>query len=504
MKGRAAKSLNNIIFGFISKLITTLFPFVIRSLFIKKIGVECLGLGNLCVSILGVLNLADLGFSGVIVYFMYEPVEKGDKSLLGALLNYFKKIYYVVGTVILFSGLVLMPFLRFFIHGEPPANINIYLIYTLYLLNSVVSYFVFAYKSSLLNVYQRLDIESKLASIVSIATYILEFCIVVFLGNYYFYVLVLPVSAICLNLIRSKIIDKLYPDIKCSGELVKEKRIDIRKKVISTFFFKIDSVVIKMADSIVISAFLGLVTLAKYNNYFLILTSIVGFLDVIQNSIRPAVGNSIVAETMEKNYEDMKFIMFIYAGILTVCGSCFLCLYQPFIKLWLGEEFLLPFSTVLLFIVYFYAWEFCIPVNIYKDAHGFWDKDRWRPLVEAPFNLILNIILVKTIGLNGVLISTIVTFLLITFPTVYYVMTKYYFEHKLFNITMKTMLYIFVAICINTLCWFCCNLITYEGILSFIIRMFIALILSSSLFVLLFCKTKQFKKINLYIKQVIK
>ena len=504
MASRLKNSINNIFFGFLSKFVQTLFPFFIRSLFIKKIGIDCLGLTNLCTSILGVLSLADLGFAGVIVFFMYKPVAENDTNQVALLLNYFKKIYRVVGLIILFCGLVILPFLKSFIHGDVPANVNVYIVFLIYLLNSVISYFLFAYKSSILNANQRLDIENKLSTVVSLITYFAQTLILLLCSNIYVYLIVLPLSTTILNIIRAKIVDRLFPSENFIGKLSAEERKDIRTKVLATFFFKIDSIVIKMADSIVISSFLGLVTLANYNNYFLILNGIMGFLEVIQSSIRPSIGNSIVSESVEKNYFDMKKLFFVFSYLLILSGSCFLTMYQPFISLWIGDEYLLPYSTVIWLVVYFYAWYFILPVNIYKDANGFWNQDRFRPLIEAPFNLILNIILVKIIGLNGVLISTIATIVFISFPVIYFVMNKYYFIGKVWDYSKKTMKYVLTAILINTLCVFICSFLNISGLLKVLFSFVISIGVTSLVYLLLFFRTEEFFAIKCLIKDKVR
>lgn len=504
MNGKVEKSINNIIFGCISRICTTFLPFFIRSLFIKKIGLECLGLSNLCTSILGFLNLADLGFSGVIVYFMYKPAEENNYDELSSLLNYFRRVYVVVGLSILAFGLGLMPFLPKLIKGTTPANINIYLIYLTYLINTALSYFFFSYKSSIVTVYQRVDIESKLLIFTNILIFIIQLCILLFAANFYVFVLVLPITTFILNILRSIIVDKLFPEIKPKGKITKEKKAEIRKKVMATFFFRINTVVLKMADNIVISAFLGLVVLANYNNYFIIMTGIMGFVDVIKNSIRPGMGNSVVVHDMEKNYRDLKFLQFLFFIILSFCGSCFLCMYQPFIKCWLGEEYLLPFSTVIFLVLYFYAFYFCGPVNLYKDANGFWTQDSYRPMIEAPFNLVLNIILVNLIGLNGVLISTIITFVFISYPVIYLVMNKFYFKGKIKEYTWKTILYFTLSCVLNILCYTLVSFIKINGILGLFVIFLIITLVTFIFIYLIFKRTEEFKKLVSYKERILK
>ncbi len=495
MAGRTKKAINNLIFGFINKLIRTLFPFFIRKIFIQMIGLEYLGLTSFCNSIIGVLNLADLGFGGVVIYFMYKPASENNYEEMGKYLNFIRKTYAIVGIIIFIAGLIIMPFLKFFIHDTIPSNVNLYKVFFIFLLNSVISYCLFAYKNTILNVFQRVDIDNKISSIYSIITYIAEFLILIFLKNYYCYIVILPVITILSNLTRAKIVDHFYPNIKCHGQLSKEEKKVFIQKITATFFFKIDSIVITMADSIVISSFLGLLVLAKYNNYFLILNSVAGFLTVINGSFLPSIGNSVVTESMEKNYSDMKFLLFVYFWILCFCTSCFLCLYQPFMEIWLGKEALLPFSTVICILIYFYSWYSCTPVNLYKDANGFWTQDRFRPLIEAPFNLILNIILIKIIGLNGVLLSTAVTLAFISLPVVYWVMNKYYFIGKIKDYTFCTIKYLLYSILINVVNYFICQQIKLSLWPTFFLNLLICTLTSVILFPLPFIKSSEFIRI---------
>ncbi len=502
MAGRTKKAFNNLFFGVINLLIRTLFPFFIRKMFVQIIGMEYLGLTNFCNSIIGVLNLADLGFGGVVVYCMYKPASEGNLKEMGRYLNYIKKTYNLVGIIILFSGIVIMPFLKYFIHDAPPQGINIYLVFSIFLINSVISYCLYAYKYSILNVFQRLDVENNLCSFFNILTYILEILILLFIKNYYSYIGILPIITMLLNITRAKIVDHYYPELKCEGTLSKQEKTIFIKKLTATFFFKIDSIVITMADSIVISSFLGLLVLAKYNNYFLILNSVAGFLSVIKGSIQPSIGNSIVTENVEKNYSDLKFLLFVFFWILCFCSSCFLCLYQPFIEIWLGKESLLPFSTVICIVIYFYSWYSSTPVNIYKDANGFWTEDRFRPLIEAPFNLILNIILIKIIGLNGVLLSTAITLGFISLPVVYWVMNKYYFIGKGKEYSILTLKYLAYAIFINIVTFFICNKLNLPNWPKFIISFLISTFLSFIFFPLPFINSEEFARCILLLKKL--
>ena len=143
-----------------------------------------------------------------------------------------------------------------------------------------------------------------------------QILVLVLLHNYYLYVIVIPVITCLNNLCIGVLTDKYYPQYKCRGNLEKKELKVIEKKVGGMVFQKIGGIVLSSVDTIVISAFLGLTTLAFYQNYYYIITSIFGFLAVIMESIIAGVGNSVATETTNKNYNDFKKFNFIYIWIL--------------------------------------------------------------------------------------------------------------------------------------------------------------------------------------------
>ena len=67
-------------------------------------------------------------------------------------------------------------------------------------------------------------------------------------------------------------------------------------------------------------------------------------------------------------------------------------------------------------------------IIVYRDATGTFYYDRYKPLFEGVTNLILSIILVKFLGLSGVLIGTIITNLTICAIIEPYVLYKHGFQ----------------------------------------------------------------------------
>ena len=424
---RTKNTLRNIVFGFCYRLLNIILPFISRTAILYILGEQYLGLSSLFTSILSFLSLAELGVGGAMVYSMYKPIAENDTTTIRALLNLYRKFYRAIGTVIFVIGLCLTPFLRLLIHESLPQNINIYILYLLYLLNAVLSYWLFAYKSAVLQAFQRNDVESKIAMFITPLSYAVMLGTLFLTRNYYAYIIWLPIFTTITNVIRLIYVDKNFPGLEPEGEISQELRKSIVKKVKALIGTKLNTVVLNAADNIVIAAFFGLTTIAIYGNYYYIMSSIIGFLGIVYSAMTAGLGNSIAMESVEKNYRDFMKFSFMNSWLVGWCTICLICLYQPFMYLWTGKELLFPFYIVIEFGVYFYIYQIRkIPVT-YKDAAGIWWEDRFRPYICMVVNLGLNILLAQVIGILGILISTVIS-LCISIPWVNYTIFKYIFH----------------------------------------------------------------------------
>ena len=216
------------------------------------------------------------------------------------------------------------------------------------------------------------------------------------------------------NVLTAIAADRIYPQYKPIGTLPKEEVKLINQRIKDLFTAKLGGTITGSVDTIVISAFLGLTTLAIYQNYYFIMNAICGFITVIFGSITAGIGNSLVMESEEKNYNDFKKFSFIICYILCICCCCFMGLYQPFMKMWVGKKLMLDYSFVILFCVLFYCLELAMVWATIKDAAGLWHSDRFRPLIGAFVNLVLNLILVQFCGLYGIIS---VSYTHLTLPT---------------------------------------------------------------------------------------
>ena len=368
----------------------------------------------------------------------------------------------------------------------------------------MLSYWLFAYKNSILQAHQRTDIVSKVTLITNTIQYVLQLFVLWIFKNYYLYVIVMLVTQALTNIVTAIMADKIYPQFKPKGELHKEEIHQINQKIRNLFTAKLGGVVVGSADTIVISAFLGLTTLAVYQNYYFIMNSICGFITVIFSAITAGIGNSLVTESSEKNYNDFKKFTFIICFILCICCCCFVGLYQPFMKLWVGKKFMLSFSFVILFCILFYCLELAMVWATVKDAAGLWHSDRFRPLIGACANLIMNIVLVQVIGLYGIILSTVFSYIFISMPWLIHNLFKFLYNESLKVYLKDLSMYILVAILATTITTIICRKITFVGIFELVFKGIISIIIPVSIEILCYRKKEEFKESIKLVKKMLK
>ncbi len=501
---RTKNATRNIAWGIIEKIITILMPFICRTIFIKVLGAEYLGLNSLFSSILQVLSISELGIGTAIVFSMYKPIAEDDEDTLCALLNIYRKVYRIIGTIILVVGLAILPILPKLISGTYPDEVNIYVLYLIYLFNTVIGYYLFAYKQALFSAHQRNDLLSKRTTVINFCSNTVQIILLLIARNYYVYLIVLPLATITTNLANAYLANKMYPNIQCRGRITDETKTSIKKRIIGLLSFKIYNVIFSSVDTIVISSFLGLTPLAIYNNYYYIQTSIIGFLTILTSSITAGIGNKMITNSIEDNYRDFKNFTFANGWIVSWCAVCLLCLYQHFIKIWIGDNYLFPFFTMYLMVMYFFLPRLTCMTYTYREAAGLWWEDRFRPLVATAVNLIVNIILVQIIGMDGVIISTLVCTIFINVPWGSYILFKNYFQKSVKEYFGQLLYYIVITNLAGFVTLGICGILPSTGWLILFVKMLICCMVPNVIFFIFYRNRREFKYTKVLVERILK
>lgn len=492
---RTKNASRNIFFGVILKIYQILVPFLMRTAMIYLMGVQYLGLNSLFTSVLQVLNLAELGVGAAMVYSMYKPIAEDDELTICALMKLYRTYYRVIGLVIAVVGCALTPFIPHLIKSDVPAGLNIYVLYLLNLGTAALSYWLFAYKNSIFQAHQRNDVVSRVKLITSTVQYGLQIFVLWTFHNYYLYLIVALATQVLTNIVTAICANKLYPQFKPKGSVDKVQVQRINQRIRDLFTSKMGSIIYDSADTIVISAFLGLNILAVYQNYFYIINSITGLITVVFSACTAGIGNSIVVESKEKNYQDLKKFTFIITWIAGFCSVCLLCIYQPFMELWLGKDLMLSLAAVVCFVVYFFVRQFNSLFNLYKDASGMWHEDRFRPLAAALTNLALNLVLVRFIGIYGILLSTVLAIICVGMPWLLHNLFTVILEKKHVRpYILRLLKYCVVVLFSCLVTYFICSKINIGLVSTILIRGIICVIVPNLIYFVAFRKTEEYNQ----------
>lgn len=200
-------------------------------------------------------------------------------------------------------------------------------------------------------------------------------------------------------------------------------------------------------------------------------------------------------ESKEKNFEDLKKFTFFIAWIAGFCTCCFLCLYQPFMEVWVGKDLMLGFTAVICFCIYYFVYEINQLLNTYKDAAGIWHEDRFRPLITAMSNLIMNLVMVQFWGIYGVLLSTVLSTLFIGMPWLLHNLFTVLFDRSQMMGYIRILFkYTCIVIISCVACYVVSTLVNFPAFGNLVYRAVICCIFPNLIYFMVYRKTVEFSQ----------
>lgn len=406
INSRKKNLLLNIIFGYGAQVGIIVLSFIGRKIFLHFLSVEYLGINGLYSNVLTLLSLPELGLDTAVVYFLYKPVAENNKELIYSCLKYFKKLYMFLAGAVFAVGIALIPILRYIINSDI-NQMDLIVYYLLFLINSVITYFV-AHKVALLSAYQEQRVQKITALSSNFILQILHIIVLIIWKNYYLYVITIIISTVANNIILSVLCNKLHPDENCDKIVKFDKRF-IFEKIKATFIYKIGVVLISSTDNILISRMAGTFMVGLYSNYYTVIAGIQSFIGIITTSLISTIGNLSAKQEKQKLYDYFNFMLFFYHFIAALGLIGFSLLLNDFIAIWIGKEYLFDNYTVLVISINFYIINVVSPVWMYREANGLFEKVKYLMVFTALINIVLSIVLGIYWGVTGILLATTIS-----------------------------------------------------------------------------------------------
>ena len=412
-KSRTMNTALNLMSGIGGQLLNLLLQFIVRTVFVQTLGKAYLGIGGVFSNILSMLSLAELGVGSAILFKLYDPIARNDQHRIAVLMRFYRTAYQFIGAFVAVIGLVLIPFLQYLVkdYGRLEAvGINAVLIYILFLSRAVSSYFFFAYKSAIINANQQEYLVNVIKYIGSIVSSILQIILLLTVADFTLYVLVTTFTVIGENLVTAYLAGRMYPYIneRTDEKLSREEIKGLFKDCLALVFYRLNGVVLKATDNLVLSGFIGIDIVALYSNYYIIYTAISNISNRLFGSVTHSLGNLHTEHNVAHEYSIYK-VMCLIAAIFggTACVGI-ACVIDEFVGVWIGQEWVIaaPFAVLMGLEAY------TLPIKSMqarlRSSMGLFQQGKSRPIIGMAINLVLSIALVQVWGVHGVILATII------------------------------------------------------------------------------------------------
>jgi O-antigen/teichoic acid export membrane protein len=498
-RSRIFNSIRNIAVSTLIQVLTLILSFISRTLFIKYLGSEYLGINGLYTNILSVLSLAELGMGTSIIYALYKPLAENNTEKLAELMNFYKTAYRVIALIVATVGSALIPFLSFFIKTDSVIP-HFRLYYILFLANSVCSY-LFIYKSSIINADQRYYITKTNTFIFDLLRNVLQIVLLILTHNYILYLVIQIICTLGGNISIAIKANKRYPFLKNKkAKLPSDEKHKIFDNIKSVFVYKLGGVILNNTDNILISKIIGTICVGLYSNYILVVNAIETFTTLLFSSMTGSIGNLNATSSRKESLDVFESLNFMRFWIFGFCSIAFLSLLDSFVVLWLSTDYRLEHIVIVAIAFNVYVKGMSFSTSDFRDTTGMFRQTKYIFLFTAALNLILSIILGLKIGLSGILFATGISRIL---TNVWYepvVMYKQYFKQSSVKYFMRQILYFILTFVAYIPVYFFNKLIPEVTFVHFIYRVIFTAIVPNVIFLLATFKLKEFQ----YLKDKIK
>lgn len=485
---RTSNSLKTIGVNIFNQILTLALSFISRTVFLMVLSVDYLGISGLFGDILGMLSLADLGFGTAMSYSMYKPLADKDYDKLAGLVNFYKKVYRIIALVITILGLAIVPFLKYIVNTENEIP-NLTLYYILYLASTVSSYLV-VYKTNVLHADQKGYILGKYTAVFNVLKSV---CMILFLlltHNFTVYLLIQVAFTYITNFFNSHIAEKRYPYINKKIKMRKEETKGIFTNMGSVFLYKLAGILINATDNTLISILVSTTAVGYYSNYTMVVNKLVGIVNTFFYSLTASIGNLIAKEGKERRYQIFETMQSISTILCTFCITCTFFLMEDFITVWVGKSFVMERIVLWALITNFYFSIILLPIWVFREATGLYQKTKFVMLITAAVNVTTSIMLGKIIGLAGIIFATSISRLTtyfwyepkLLFKEYFGISCRIYFKKILKGLCITALIFIIV--------YFCTAKIIVDNVTMLFIKAFIVGGITLLMIVLIYWRTE--------------
>lgn len=493
-ESRTQNVLKNTGTGVFVRLIHLILNFALKTVFIKVLGIQYTGVSSLFSDILTILSFAELGIGSAITYALYKPVAEDDQRQIAKLMNFYKSAYRMVAVIVFFTGVSLIPFLGYLVKDVPDIKENIAVIYFLYVVNTTCSYLLI-YKSAILTAKQKKYEISCIEGFMAVIRLLVECVILLVFRQFMIYLTVDILLTILQNALIAHRASREYHTVIGDKKdyLKKEEKKIIFADIGALAMYQISSVVLSGTDSVIISAILGTELVGFLSYYKMIIGQITALSQQFFSAANASVGNMAVKENREKQYQLFQGLNFAVFWITAFCSTCLYVLFNPFIELWLGKEYVLGKDIVFVLVLDFFVSNMIRTIALFRTSNGLFIQGKFRPVIMAVLNFTMSIVLARKLGIFGVLMATVVSRLATQTWYDPWLVYREVFQKNVIEYLTKYCLYMLTAIGGIVVIEFAITLINISNsYVMFVVMILLCVVIPNTFVVIFWHRTKDF------------
>ena len=406
---RTKRTLLNMAYALGSSLLLLLLGLVTRRLLVYNFGAQISTASQVVTQLFNFFSIAEFGVGSVISYRLYAQIAAQNEEKISKYMSMYKWAYRAVGLAIAVLALLGAAALPWIMPDVPAATA--YTVYALNVVSTLCSYFLVT-RRLMYTCTQQGYLCTRIDFCFNVLTSLAKIAVSLWWPNYVLYFSTAIVCNVCANLVIARRFNKDFPyvkDVKVTLRDFKELGIfhDLRYYLVH----RLSNTIYGSSDTIVTARMGGSVQTTHLGNYTNISTSATDLGNKIMDSFAAAIGNIVYDKTAAANAHDkqvfwgMDLFSYLFASFV---ATAYFCLFQPFMAAWMGEQWLLPMSFVLVFCLNEYiGWNHRM-LGSYRAVLGHFEQDQWFMVASAAVNLALSFALFPLWDITGALAATVI------------------------------------------------------------------------------------------------
>ena len=425
---RKKKLLLNTGMALLYQFITLVCGFVLPKFIIPYFGSAVNGLISSITQFLTIITLCECGVGAVVQSALYKPLaEKDDIEISKVVISsnrFFNKIVrLLIGYVIVLC--VVYPV----IVNHDFTNIYTISLIGILALSYFAQYYLYLTYRLLLNADQASFIQLGAHSLALIVNTLLTILLVKIGASVH----IVKLGSVAAFLIQPFII-RLYVNKHYNLNLKLQLTEEPLKQKWNGLAQHIASVVQGNAATVVLTMFSTLENISIYSVYYLVAHGIRQIIVSLNTGVKAMLGNMLAKREMEMLDKTFSTVEFTFHTLVTLLFGVTAILIIPFVRIYTANftdaDYIQPLFSVLM-VMGQAAYCLRIPYEMMIQAAGHYKQTQTSSIIEAGLNIVTAVVLVLTLGMEGVAISSIVA---MGYRTVYLV---FYMQKNILNRPIK-------------------------------------------------------------------